>query len=498
MRYLFFSFLLSLLVGSCKKEKKLFILREDTGIQFENTLDYTEDFNPYTYRNFYNGAGVSVGDINNDGLIDIYITGNIVPNKLYLNLGDFKFQDITDQAGVACEDVWSTGSALVDINGDGLLDIYVCKSGKPIGEKRYNELFINNGDLTFSERSKEYGLDFTGLSVHASFFDYDKDGDLDVFLLNHSLLQISNSFNIKVIDRVERYPYVGNRLLRNDNGRFVDVSDSSGIYGPASNYGLGVGVSDFNNDGWPDLYVSNDYVDSDKLLINDQHGKFLMATDSMLSQISQFSMGLDIADVNRDGNMDIMTLDMLPEDNKRQKLLFGPEHYYVYSMMQKNGYSSQCMRNMLHINNGNGSFNEIGQIAGISNTDWSWSALFADLDNDGFQDLFVSNGYKRDFTNHDFLNYKADQEIKIAQKKEGIYTEMIGKIPSSKPINYLFKNYYGQGFNNVSSEWGFAEGGLTHGAAYVDLDNDGECEICLLYTSPSPRDLSTSRMPSSA
>ncbi len=474
--------LLGVILFGCNQsnKKKFYKLdSDDTGIFFNNVNAENEQINIFTYEYLYNGGGVAIGDINNDGLSDIYFSSNNLENRLYLNKGNFKFEDITSLSGAGCQKGWKTGVSMVDVNADGWLDIYVCRSADGDPNNRKNSLLINNGDLTFTDRASDYGLDDESYSTQSVFFDYDRDGDLDAFLLNHSLLQISNSFNIKAINRVDRYPHVGNKLLRNDNGQFVDVSDSSGIYGPASNYGLGVGVSDFNNDGWPDLYISNDYVDSDKLLINDQQGKFIMATDSMLSQISQFSMGLDIADLNRDGNMDIMTLDMLPEDNKRQKLLFGPEHYYVYSMMQKNGYSNQCMRNMLHLNNGNGSFSEIGQIAGISNTDWSWSALFADFDNDGFQDLFVSNGYKRDFTNHDFLNYKADQEIKITQKKEGIYTEMIKKIPSSKPTNYLFKNSGGYQFNDVSAEWGFDEGGLTHGAAYADLDNDGDLDMIL-------------------
>ena len=477
-----FGLLLGVILYGCNqtnKEKFYKLDSDDTGIFFNNVNAENEQINIFTYEYLYNGGGVAVGDINNDGLPDIYFSSNNLENKLYLNKGNFKFEDITSLSGAGCHKGWKTGVSMVDINADGWLDIYVCRSADGDPNNRKNSLLINNGDLTFSDRASDYGLDDNSYSTQAAFFDYDRDGDLDIFLLNHSLLQISNSFNIKVINRLDRYPHVGNRLLRNDGGRFVDVSDTSGIYGPASNYGLGVGVSDFNNDGWPDLYISNDYVDSDKLLINDQKGKFIMATDSMLSQISQFSMGLDIGDVNRDGNMDIMTLDMLPEDNKRQKLLFGPEHYYVYSSMQKNGYSSQCMRNMLHLNNGNASFSEIGQISGVSNTDWSWSALFADFDNDGFQDLFVSNGYKRDFTNHDFLNYKADQEIKIAQKKAGIYTEMFEKIPSSKPTNYLFKNSGGLQFDNVSDQWGFDEGGLTHGAAYADLDNDGDLDIIL-------------------
>ena len=477
-----FGLLLGVILFGCNQtnKKKFYRLEsDDTGIFFNNINAENEQINIFTYEYLYNGGGVAIGDINNDGLTDIYFSSNNLENKLYLNKGNFKFEDITSLSGAGCQKGWKTGVSMVDINADGWLDIYVCRSADGDPNNRKNSLLINNGDLTFTDRASDYGLDDNSYSTQAAFFDYDRDGDLDAFLLNHSLLQISNSFNIKVINRLDRYPYVGNRLLRNDGGRFVDVSDTSGIYGPASNYGLGVGVSDFNNDGWPDLYISNDYVDSDKLLINDQKGKFIMATDSMLSQISQFSMGLDIGDVNRDGNMDIMTLDMLPEDNKRQKLLFGPEHYYVYSSMQKNGYSSQCMRNMLHLNSGNSTFSEIGQIAGVSNTDWSWSALFADFDNDGFQDLFVSNGYKRDFTNHDFLNYKADQEIKIAQKKAGIYTEMFEKIPSSKPTNYLFKNSGGLQFDNVSDPWGFDEGGLTHGAAYADLDNDGDLDMIL-------------------
>ncbi len=333
-----FGLLLGVILFGCNQtnKKKFYRLEsDDTGIFFNNINAENEQINIFTYEYLYNGGGVAIGDINNDGLTDIYFSSNNLENKLYLNKGNFKFEDITSLSGAGCQKGWKTGVSMVDINADGWLDIYVCRSADGDPNNRKNSLLINNGDLTFTDRASDYGLDDNSYSTQAAFFDYDRDGDLDAFLLNHSLLQISNSFNIKVINRLDRYPYVGNRLLRNDGGRFVDVSDTSGIYGPASNYGLGVGVSDFNNDGWPDLYISNDYVDSDKLLINDQKGKFIMATDSMLSQISQFSMGLDIGDVNRDGNMDIMTLDMLPEDNKRQKLLFGPEHYYVYSSMQK-------------------------------------------------------------------------------------------------------------------------------------------------------------------
>ncbi|MFZ9047103.1 MAG: CRTAC1 family protein, partial [Cyclobacteriaceae bacterium] len=472
---------LCLFFGCSQSEQNGFtkLHSDDTGIAFNNVNVENEQINIFTYEYLYNGGGVAVGDINNDGLTDVYFSSNNLENKLYLNKGDFKFEDITSSSGTGCQQGWKTGVSMVDINADGWLDIYVCRSADGNPTRRKNSLLINNGDLTFTDLASEYGLADESYTTQAAFFDYDRDGDLDVFLLNHSLLQISNSFNISQINRIARYPHVGNRFLRNDDGQFVDISEDAGIYGPSSNYGLGVGVSDFNNDGWPDLYVSNDYVDSDKLFLNDQNGRFINATDSLLSQMSQFSMGLDIADINRDGNMDIMTLDMLPEDNKRQKLLFGPENYFVHASMKKNGYSSQCMRNMLHLNNGNGSFSEVGQIAGISNTDWSWAALFADFDNDGFQDLFVSNGYKRDFTNNDFLKFKADQEIKKSKTNGVNNTEMIKKMPSSKQSNYMFKNSGKLVFNNVSDDWGFDEPILTNGAAYADLDNDGDLDMIL-------------------
>ena len=367
------SYLLLLLVGSCKKENKLFILRDDTGIKFENTLDYTEDFNPYTYRNFYNGAGVSVGDINNDGLIDIYITGNIVPNKLYLNLGNFKFRDITNQAGVACENVWSTGSALVDINGDGLLDIYVCKSGKPTGQKRHNELFINNGDLTFSERSKEYGLDFTGLSVHASFFDFDKDGDLDCYLLSNSIRSVGG---YDLIEDQRNIPSKeGNKFLVNENGIFVDKSDEVGIYTSEIGFGLGITISDFNGDSWDDIYVSNDFFERDYLYLNNKNGGFNEKLEENFKSISMGSMGADVGDLNNDLLPDLFVTEMLPKsiERKRTKTIF--ESWDKYSKALSKGYFHQFPRNTLQRNMGKDGFFEVGRLSGISSTEWSWACL---------------------------------------------------------------------------------------------------------------------------
>jgi len=471
----------AILSGCKQKEPTLFtkLTSEETSIHFNNINVENEQINIFTYEYLYNGAGVAVGDINHDGLPDLYFSSNNLENKLYLNKGNFEFEDITQHAGAGCKPGWKTGVSMVDINADGWLDLYVCRSADSNPQNRKNFLLINNHDLTFTEKASEYGLDDDSYSTQAAFFDYDRDGDLDAFLLNHSLLSISNSFNISMLNKKARYPYLGNKLLRNDKGHFTDVSESAGIYGPSSNYGLGIGVSDLNNDGWPDVYVSNDYVDNDKLYLNNHDGTFLDATDSLLTHVSQFSMGLDIADVNQDGLMDILTLDMLPEGNKRQKLLFGPDRYDLFQASVKNGFYYQYMRNMLQVNNGDGTFTEAGQLAGIANTDWSWSALVADYDNDGLQDLFVSNGYKRDFTNNDFLKYRADQQLKSAGGQKEKYTEMIKKIPSNKLPNYIFRNMGGLTFMNAVSEWGLSEPVLTNGAAYADLDNDGDLDLVM-------------------
>jgi hypothetical protein len=472
--------LILLSVASCSTgNETLFTKLEprDTGIDFVNENHETERSNILTYEYFYNGGGVALGDINNDGLLDIYFSSNLFSNRLYLNKGDVTFEDITKTSGTGCEVGWKTGVSMVDINADGLLDIYVCRSASPDPDRRRNILLVNNGDNTFTDKAKDYNLDDPSYSTQAAFFDFDRDNDLDVVLLNHSLLEISNSFLINLRNSTTRYPHVGNKFLKNENGKFVDVSDSVGVFGPASNYGLGVSLSDVNNDGWIDMYTGCDYTGRDKLLLN-HAGQYFEDATNRLSHISKFTMGTDIADVNGDGWMDIFTADMLPEDNKRQKQLFGSDRYDVLLNMVSNGLHRQYMRNMLHLNNGDGSFSEIGQLAGVANTDWSWGTLFADFDNDGVQDLFVSNGFKRDLTDNDFSKFEAQKELmRIRSEGKGSVFDVVGKMAENKIPNYIFQGSGDLTFKNRTHEWGFDQPSLTNGVAYGDLDNDGDLDM---------------------
>jgi hypothetical protein len=447
-----------------------------TRVTFVNTNKEDEKNNILSYEYFYNGGGVALGDINNDGLVDIYFSANQAENKLYLNKGNFQFDDITAKAGVAGPRGWRTGVVMVDINDDGFLDIYVCRSGPEHPIYRSNLLFVNNGNLTFTEKAKQYGLDDASYSTHAAFFDFDNDHDLDMFLLNHSRLTISNSYDISRRYDNKREKYAGNKLYRNDGGKFNDVSDSLGIFGPASNYGLGIAYTDMDGDGWTDIFTTNDYTEKDKYYINRHGHSFVDASDSLLTHMAQFSMGVDIADVNNDGHYDLFSVDMLPADNKRQKEFFWPDKYDVFETRVKNGRHYQYMRNVLQLNNGNGTFSEIGQFAGISNTDWSWAPLFADFDNDGLQDLFVTNGFKRNFTSNDFQKFGADKALK--ERKGGASIgQVLNNIPSTKIHNYIFRNINGVSFEDKSYAWGFEAPVLSNGAAYGDLDNDGDLDI---------------------
>ncbi|MBO3698870.1 VCBS repeat-containing protein [Fabibacter sp. E12] len=450
----------------------------DSGVSFENELVFDEEFNIYTYRNFYNGGGVALGDIDNDGLVDIYFTGNRVSNKLYKNLGNLKFEDITDQAGVSGQKAWSTGVSMADINGDGLLDIYVCNSGDISGDDKQNELFINNGNGTFTESAEAYGLADKGFSTHAAFFDYDRDGDLDAYLLNNSYKAIG-SFNLQKNERPIRDAVGGDKLYRNDNGKFTDVSEDAGIYGSIIGFGLGVTVGDVNADNWLDIFISNDFFERDYLYINQGDGTFDEVLESSMRSISQASMGADMADINNDGNPDIFVTDMLPEPDQRLKQVTTFESWDRYNYGVQNGYHHQFIRNMLHMNNGDGTYTEIGRLAGVEATDWSWGALFFDMDNDGLKDLFVANGIYQDITDLDYLNFADDNDTKVnVINQDGVnYKSLIDPIPVTPIPNYAYKNSGNLQFTNQAQKWGLGEPVHSNGSAYGDLDNDGDLDL---------------------
>jgi hypothetical protein len=449
-----------------------------TGINFKNPLQETEQFNVLNYGYLYNGGGVAVGDINNDGLSDIYFTGNMVGSRLYLNRGNFKFKEIAQQAGVFAEGFWNTGTTMADVNGDGLLDIYVCRSAASNPENRKNLLFINNGDLTFTEKAKEFGLDDSGYTTQGAFFDYDRDGDLDLYILNHSTQEYAGLGKISRHHKKQKNKAYSDKLMRNDDGKFVDVSDQSGLISNILGFGLGVAISDINNDGWLDLYISNDYNEQDYLYLNNTDGTFSENLEDFIGHVSLYSMGSDIADINNDGFTDIMTLDMLPEGNYRIKMTSGPDNFEKLSHLDRNGFYHQTMRNMLQLNRGGKYFSEIGQFSGVSNTDWSWASLFTDLDNDGYKDLFISNGYRKDYTNMDFMNYVVQEKLNERRTKEKIkLTELIQKMPSTIEENYTYKNNGDLTFTKMNKDWGLDQKTLSNGAAYVDLDNDGDMDL---------------------
>lgn len=451
-----------------------------TGITFKNLVRETPTFNVLNYGYFYNGGGVAAGDLNNDGLTDLYFTGNMMASHLYLNKGDFKFENIAKSAGVEAAGLWNTGVTMADVNGDGWLDIYICRSAAQATDARRNLLFINNQDLTFTEQAHQYGIDDAGYSTHATFFDYDRDGDLDLYVLNHSVQEYAG-FGKQLRSLKQKInPIYGDRLYRNDGATFADVSAEAGIISNVLGFGLGIAVDDVNNDGWLDVYISNDYNEQDYLYLNQQDGTFKEALSAHLDHTSLFSMGSDIADINNDGLPEIYSLDMLPESLEQQKLASGADNFKKKQSLVEQDFYYQTMRNMLHLNNGDGSFSEIGQLAGIHGTDWSWAALFADYDLDGYKDLFVTNGYKRDYTNMDFMAYAADLQIKSQQSQssnEDIIQDLIANMPSITEPNYLFQNNRDLTFDNVAPDWGLAKPSLSNGAAYADLDNDGDLDL---------------------
>ncbi len=484
-RYIAICLVLMLAACSPSEEKKatttpLFELLpvETTGIDFINQLAFDENFNVYTYRNYYNGGGVAIGDINNDGLVDIYFTSNLGDNKLYLNEGDFKFRDITNEAGVAGTKGWSTGVTMADVNGDGLLDIYVCNSGDLAGDNKQNELFINQGNSTFKEEASAYGLDDLGYSTHASFFDFDKDGDLDVYLLNNSY-QAIGSFNLEKSERSKRDVLGGDKLLKNNDGIFTDVSEEAGIYGSIIGFGLGVTIGDVNKDGWDDIFVSNDFFERDYLYINNQDGTFSEILTTAMQSISGASMGADLADINNDSYPDLFVTEMLPDQYSRLKTVTTFENWDKYRYNVKNGYHHQFTRNMLQLNNRDNTFSEIGRFAGVEASDWSWGALIFDMDNDGFKDIFVSNGIFQDLTNQDYLNYVSNEEVikSILVNNKVNYKKLIDIIPSNAVSNKAFLNDGKYNFHDAAKELGLDSLSFSNGAAYADLDNDGDLDL---------------------
>ena len=474
------SFILLTLLIQCGKPQPqtLFALRDAkyTGVDFSNTVEESDSFNILTYEYIYNGGGVGVADFNNDGLQDLFFTGNQVSSRLYLNKGGFRFEDVTDKANLdAVDRRWNSGVAVVDINNDGWMDMYVCATTHPDPMKRRNRLFVNqgvneSGVPAFKEEAAAYNIDYNGHSVMAAFFDYDRDGDLDLFVLvNQKLTNVPTNYRDKIVDGSAAN---NDRLFRNDgNGSFTDVTIEAGIV--YEGFGLGLAISDVNLDGWPDIYVSNDYLSNDILYINQRDGTFTNHTKELIAHQSMFSMGNDAADINNDGLPDIITLDMLPETNARKKTTIGNKSYLNYINNEKYGYEYQYVRNMLHINNGADKgikFSEIGQLSGIYQTEWSWSALAADFDNDGNKDLFITNGFPKDITDKDFANYRAD----VGNVATSMY--LIDSIPVIKIPSYAFRNNGDLTFRDVTTEWGLGTPSFSNGAVFADLDNDGDLD----------------------
>lgn len=452
-------------------------LRTDTGIVFNNVLTYTDSINPYTYRNFYNGSGLAIGDLDNDGLDDIFFTGNQVDNALYKNLGDLTFEDATNSSGLASEDSWSTGASMVDINGDNLLDIYVCKAGPPGGVNRKNQLFINQGNLVFKDEAAKYGLDILGLSIHASFFDYDQDGDLDCYLLNNSLKSVGG-YDLRAGQR-DIPSSNGNKLFENIGGKYVDKTTELGIYSSDIGFGLGIMILDINNDSYPDIYVANDFFEKDYLYIN-QNGKgFKEQGEEYFSSFPLGSMGVDAADLNNDLKPDIFVAEMLPATLERRKTKAVFDTWEKYQNSYKKGYYHQMPRNMMYLNQYPDDFAEVGRMYDCDATEWSWAPLIFDIDNDGYKDLFISNGIGRDLLDRDYLAYMADDTkvAKLIREDKTALAKLIDLMPESKVQNAIFRNDAMNNFENVSELWSDMPAGVSNASAYSDLDRDGDLDL---------------------
>lgn len=467
---------------------------EETGVGFINQVNEDYNYNNFVFEYIYNGGGVAAGDVNGDSLPDLYFSASLLSNKLYLNLGQFKFMDVTEAAGVGLNSGFKTGVSMADVNGDGRLDIYSCRTSKSADATNADQLYINMGNRSengiqipvFEEQSKKYGLDDHKNTNHNCFFDFDRDGDLDLFQLNHRA-DFTQANNLRLQERkdgsVERKtlpetPYESNRLFENVQGTFKDITAKAGM--ESSAYGLSVTATDFNQDGWMDLYIANDFIEPDELYINNRNGTFTDYRDRFLKHSSQSSMGSDVADINNDGLSDIIVMDMKPEDPIRYKVLMNLMQYDRYNLLVQYGYGRQDGRNVLQLNNGNGTYSEIGQYSGVATTDWSWSPLVADFDNDGWKDLFVTNGYRKDLTQQDYVTYFRDSIQRTGGLSSEAYPDIqqfLKYLPEQKVSNYLYINNQQLGFNNTTQAAGMNQPSFSNGSACADLDRDGDLDI---------------------
>jgi hypothetical protein len=475
---------------SCSKEKEAqdyhfdLLTSEKTGIDFSNTLKPTKQFNIFYYMYFYNGGGVGAGDLNNDGLVDLCFSANQEPNRIYLNKSGMKFEDITEKANFKGGKGWSNGVSIVDINQDGMLDIYISQVGDFESMKGHNLLFVcqeitKEGIPVYAEKSKEYGLDLVVFGTQAMFFDYDLDGDLDMFQLNHSVHQ-NGTFGRRTLFENTYHPLAGDKLFRNDNGKYVEVTKATGIHSSALGYGLGLGVGDLNFDGYPDMYVGNDFHENDYLYINQKNGSFRDMTDSSLMHTSQFSMGVDIGDLNNDIFPEIVSLDMLPSEYDILKKSEGEDMYSIFQYKIRQGYNYQFARNNLQYNNGNGTFSEIGMYSGVHATDWSWAALFTDFDNDGLKDLFISNGIPKRMNDTDYIKFVSDDVVQEKIRNKNFDENDPGladKLPEIKLPNKFFSNQGDLAFKDWAGSIRNDQVSYSNGSVYADLDNDGDLDI---------------------